>query len=257
MEYDISKMLYHGVSTNVLKFMSILKHGILSIDKAQSMGLVLLKSHKSSTSGNNNISLAMYNTRSFDWYIRPGISFAINLDSAKHKIIKGEEVRGALHGEVYSPEPISVKNIQLVLINDEIANKKLLDLDLCDLDYGSAEMEDKIKYVFYDNEEYSLEIINCYKKANKEFDKLTARYFESGESPYNNPKFNQEKNEIYKQCVIRCSMYLIVGKLEKHFGDGLITAQTIGEMTLSEFVKICLQSDAKLKHIKIKLIRNK
>lgn len=133
---------YHGVSTNLKKFMSIVESGgIMSPNYLRNQNVEGLTSHVSTTGGQDLISLAVKPSTSYETYIEPGIAFVIRNSIP---IVVG--VRGALDGEVYARDFIPLSLIDSIYVNPVLAETKLKDIDLCALNYGSIPIEDKIRY---------------------------------------------------------------------------------------------------------------
>lgn len=132
---------YHGVSTNLRRFMDIIDSGGLMSQRyrrdSDRRGLI---SHPNTTGGDDLISLATYPSASYDTYISPGIAFVID----NVPIVTG--IRGALEGEVYARDFIPISLFAGVYVNEDLANANLGDINLCALTYGSASIDDKVKY---------------------------------------------------------------------------------------------------------------
>ena len=106
-----------------------------------------LKSYKNATGGNDYISLSILKSRASELYSHKGITFI--MDTNTIPLYPRTSNRRGEEGEVYAKDEINLFNSLIAIyINPIFADKKVGDLDLCDLGYGSASIKTKLDYIF-------------------------------------------------------------------------------------------------------------
>lgn len=239
---------YHGISTNLKKFMSIIDNGgIMSQNYLQSHNISGLTSHKHTTGGTDLISLAVKPSNSYDTYIKPGIAFIIN------DIPVIESRRGALSGEVYAKDFIPLSAVKGIYINPEIANMKMKDIDLCAISYGSAQLEDKLKYILKDiAPDISTVLINEYEDYQSQIQhQMNDLMVQQARAPRSQKRQFKNEIELKNQELIQlensigkfCTQLFLDVLSDKFMDSGF----DISEMTLSQFIDFYIKYDAHLR----------
>ena len=257
---------------------SVENRGIMSPNYLRAHNIRALKSHVNTTGGGDLISLAIGDSPSYERYIKPGIAFEVDIipdagnNNESHpinnnkigktnktsKIITKVPItqtirsyehnrRGALEGEVYARDFIPVSSIKSIVINPILAATKLKDIDLCDIGYGSASVEDRILYALGPNYDSSSAraIVNQYhtyqSEIQNEIDELLQlqRTVPRAQKTIIRNQIlekHEKLHELDKALGMFCSN-AIIEEIRSEFGHD------ISQLTLGEFIQRVIDND--------------
>lgn len=122
---------YHGIGTNLLRYESILKYGILTKDSGTSYTAFSVNSSQA-FNGNNNISIVIphEDTKSgaINIYVFNGISFLITNEEYSHAYYTNSY--SGIFDEGYVDHPIPPSNLSGIIIPTHLKNKRISELSL-------------------------------------------------------------------------------------------------------------------------------
>lgn len=138
--------LEHGIGYNLRTFMSIINSGgIYSPAMAQHHRIPFMGSHVNPTGGDDLISVSIPETPSSRLYSSDGITFIIDTTGLQcASSPKGTPIVG----ETYIKNAIPLSSISRIYIPNNHKNTQLAHLDVCRLNYGSANVGQTLYYLF-------------------------------------------------------------------------------------------------------------
>ena len=236
----------HGIQYNLNKFISILSSGVIVSKKsAHKYTSTFLQEHTNATNEDSLISVSEQGSECSNIYSKNGITFIINTTD----LIDGGNKKGQLSGERYIQDIIPLGNINAIYVPEETKDKKITELDLCTLQYGSASIQAKMRFLFSEkvNEPIIQKLIRDYTEANESISKI---YFDTV-IKYNTERSKENKKplsvihlntirtnitkKILKPFNIQCNSLYIDELNNKLKTD-------IREMTLGEFINFYIHS---------------
>ena len=135
------KYVERTTSLNLRKFIDAISNALFL---SPSQGA--LKSFTNATGGNDLISLSIPDSRASKLYSHKGITFIMKTDNIP---IQSSGVSRGEEGEVYAKKTIDLTNSLVgIYISPEFSNQRVDQLELCDLNYGSASIKTKLDYLF-------------------------------------------------------------------------------------------------------------
>ena len=235
----------HGIKYNLNKFISILSSGaIVSKKLADKYTKTFLQEHMNATNENILISVSEQQSECSETYSKNGITFIIDTTG----LVDGGSKKGQLPGERYVQDIIPLANIKAIFIPEESKDKKLNELDLCTLQYGSASIQAKMRFLFGDKD--SSEIIQKLIEDYNNSDTLIRETYTTTVIKYNLERSKDKKRplsteklniirdhiqkKILKPLNLRCNR-LYIDELNNKLGID------INEMTLVEFINYYMQ----------------
>lgn len=221
---------------NLRKFLNALING-----KFLSPNRGALKSFKNATGGNDYISLSIPKSRASKLYSHKGITFI--MDTNTIPLYPTTSNRRGEEGEVYTKDEINLFNSLIAIyINPIFADKKVGDLDLCDLGYGSASIKTKLDYIFDGCDRCRLGVENLkeeFENAEKIIEKLNQELYNETMKKKRRERFNfqakgkKKLEEMRKTLSKKINLECTRGLLNS---IGIPLDITLGEC-VSEFVK--------------------
>jgi hypothetical protein len=144
----VKQKLEHGIIYNIKKFINILETGkILSAKAAiDTKNTDFVNSHANSTNKGMCVSTSKPNSLCSNKYSVPGITFIIDINEK----MKLNNFKGAQDGEVHVEYSIPLVHVKEIYINPKLQDIKMSDLklDICNIHFGSADIKEKLKYMF-------------------------------------------------------------------------------------------------------------
>jgi hypothetical protein len=249
--YPDQKYIEHGIGYNFKKFNSILASGfIYSPGAARQLIPGFIQSHVNTTGSDALISCSIPQTETSSIYSSRGITFIIDADTLPADSLYGKDtVAGQMNGEVYVAGQISLRESVYAIY---VANKDapMSQINLCDLAYGSAPIEERLKVL--DNipspelapqieelKQKVLQLANREGSINAQIQNKAKEKLATGELNIHNVQGwiqrIKHKNFIlpFEQLSIECSN-LFLYEIAKTFN---IDIETLRNITIGEFVK--------------------